>query len=188
MKSFAKIAAGLSVAVALGAGHAQAATWVLDYASTGAAPTTAHLTIDTSDTLNAVGGYDVTGFGVGSNVDGDVVTGLITNLSQPFTSLSADGMFLFDNVFYAGGAPVLSNPGLFFSGASGVEYNLFSDNASTYELYKAKSGVGYLANSVGALTTSGGAVPEPAAWTMMIVGFGGIGAVMRRRRSQPALA
>ncbi len=29
---------------------------------------------------------------------------------------------------------------------------------------------------------STGAVPEPAAWTMMIVGFGGIGAVLRRRR------
>jgi hypothetical protein len=26
------------------------------------------------------------------------------------------------------------------------------------------------------------AVPEPAAWTMMIVGFGGIGAMLRRRR------
>ena len=30
---------------------------------------------------------------------------------------------------------------------------------------------------------SAGAVPEPAAWTMMIVGFGGIGAVLRRRRT-----
>ena len=28
----------------------------------------------------------------------------------------------------------------------------------------------------------GGFVPEPAAWAMMIVGFGGVGTVMRRRR------
>ena len=32
----------------------------------------------------------------------------------------------------------------------------------------------------------GGAVPEPAAWTMMIVGFGGIGCAMRRRLKQSA--
>jgi hypothetical protein len=28
-----------------------------------------------------------------------------------------------------------------------------------------------------------GAVPEPATWAMMLVGFGGIGAAMRSRRS-----
>ena len=33
--------------------------------------------------------------------------------------------------------------------------------------------------------TEVGAVPEPMTWTMMIVGFGGVGALMRRRR--PAL-
>ncbi|HEX2815502.1 MAG TPA: PEPxxWA-CTERM sorting domain-containing protein, partial [Phenylobacterium sp.] len=31
-------------------------------------------------------------------------------------------------------------------------------------------------------------VPEPAAWAMMLVGFGGIGAMMRRRRPRAALA
>jgi hypothetical protein len=31
-------------------------------------------------------------------------------------------------------------------------------------------------------------VPEPASWAMMLAGFGGIGAMMRRRRSTPALA
>lgn len=29
----------------------------------------------------------------------------------------------------------------------------------------------------------GGGVPEPATWAMMIMGFGGVGALMRRRRS-----
>jgi hypothetical protein len=34
-----------------------------------------------------------------------------------------------------------------------------------------------------------GAVPEPAIWGLMIVGFGGMGAMLRRqRRAQPALA
>ena len=32
------------------------------------------------------------------------------------------------------------------------------------------------------------AVPEPSTWTMMILGFGGIGALIRRRRANPAAA
>jgi len=34
-------------------------------------------------------------------------------------------------------------------------------------------------------STSGG-VPEPAAWALMIVGFGGVGGLLRRRRAQRA--
>ena len=33
-----------------------------------------------------------------------------------------------------------------------------------------------------------GGVPEPAAWTMMVAGFGGLGALIRRRRRAIALA
>ena len=35
---------------------------------------------------------------------------------------------------------------------------------------------------------AGGAVPEPATWAMMLVGFGGLGAVIRRRRASADLA
>jgi hypothetical protein len=35
---------------------------------------------------------------------------------------------------------------------------------------------------------STGGVPEPAAWALMLIGFGGLGAVMRRRREHVALA
>ena len=40
-------------------------------------------------------------------------------------------------------------------------------------------------NSGGAITVPSvrGAVPEPATWAMMLLGFGGIGAAMRRRRA-----
>ena len=49
---------------------------------------------------------------------------------------------------------------------------------------QARAGVGYTENSVGALTAVG--VPEPASWTLMIVGFGGMGAILRRRRQVQA--
>ena len=198
MKTIGKFAAGVAVALALTGGQACAASWIVTYNSTGGSPFTANLSLDAADVLNAVGGFDV--FGVTGDVDGDAVTGLIANPGQPFAHYSADGLFIYDNVFFAGGPPVFSNPGLFFSGASGAEYNLFSDNPATYELYRARSGVGYLDHSVGAVTAAldpgrtfatdarGGAVPEPAAWSMMILGFGAIGALMRRRRTNPALA
>jgi len=38
------------------------------------------------------------------------------------------------------------------------------------------------------MSAPGGAVPEPAAWTLMILGFGGVGAVLRRRARAAALA
>jgi len=193
MKSFLKFGAGLAALSVLAAAPVQAATWILDYAATnGAAPAQANLTVTTSDSLNAVGGYDITA--IGGDVDGDAVTGLIANPGQPFATVSADGLFVFDNVLWSAGAPALSNAGLFFSAASGDEYNLFSDSADTYELYRANSDVGYLANSVGALSVGegfgpgGGPVPEPASWTLMILGFGGIGAALRRRRGQAAPA
>ena len=35
----------------------------------------------------------------------------------------------------------------------------------------------------GDLTFAAGAVPEPATWAMMLLGFAGIGSVVRRRKS-----
>ena len=193
MTRLLKLTTSLAALAVLAGGSAQASTWLLTYASTnGAAPFAATLDLTASDTLNAVGGYDITG--VGGNVDGDTVTGLIANPGQPVASYSADGLFIFDNVLWPTSAPVLSNPGLFLAAASGAEYNLFSDNGATYELYKARPGVAYLANSVGTISFTkthpllgplDGAlsgVPEPAAWALMILGFGGVGAMLRQRR------
>jgi PEP-CTERM motif len=42
--------------------------------------------------------------------------------------------------------------------------------------------------SISEFQAFGTAVPEPATWTMLIVGFGLAGAALRRNRTQPALA
>jgi len=44
-----------------------------------------------------------------------------------------------------------------------------------------------LTGNVGATLVTGG-VPEPATWAMMIIGFGGVGALARRRRPRMAAA
>lgn len=201
MVGFGKLAAAVSATLVLAAaGSASAATWLVTYTANAGEPSMANLTLDVADTLNAVGGFDV--LAIAGDVDGDAVTGLIANPGQPFPSYSADGMFIFDNVVW-NGAPNISGPGLFFAGASGAEYNLFSDNASTYELYRAQSGVGYLANSIGTVQASilppqagplgggqslgleggAGGVPEASSWAIMILGFGLAGSFLRRRRA-----
>jgi len=171
------------------AGRAHAATFLLDYDAFAGAPFSADLTVTASDVLNAAGAYDVTA--ITGAVDGDAVTALIDNPNKPWASYSADGWFIIDNNIWPTAQPIVSNPGLFFRGASGDEYNLFSDNAETYELYKARAGVGYVDHSWGALAISPGrdglqavGTPEPAAWAMMIAGFAGAGAILRHRRAQ----
>ena len=173
-------------------GSAQASTYMLDYTSNGAAPLTANLLVTTADTLNSVGGYDVTD--ISGDVSGDTITGLIANPNQPGWSYSADGWFMIDNVFTPGDRPV-SYWGLLFQSAT-HEYNLFSDSATSYELYQATPNIGFTQNSVGTIFSSvalphphgpgdeanAGAVPEPASWMTMLFGFGLIGGMLRRRR------
>ena len=199
MRCFQKLlaAASASVALASAAGQAEAATWLLDYAATNnAAPFGANLTVVTDDLANGDGSFNVTGISgtVDNGANTDTVTGLIDNPNKPGWAYSPDYRFMFDNLLMPTSGPTVSWYGLMFTGASGDEYNLFSDNASTYELYRANAG-GYQANSVGTLSIAaiqpqgpisfsqfGGGVPEPAAWALMILGFGATGVALRRRR------
>ncbi len=49
--------------------------------------------------------------------------------------------------------------------------------------------VGADIDAVGAISTKpSGVVPEPATWALMLLGFGGLGAALRRRRGAPASA
>jgi len=45
------------------------------------------------------------------------------------------------------------------------------------------NGGGGGSNTQGAFRITGGAIPEPAAWALMLVGFGGLGAALRRRNA-----
>ncbi len=173
-------AAASVAALSLSAMPSQAAVYLFNYVSSGGNPFAASGSFTTSDVLNGAGAYDV--LSISGNVDGDLITSLIGNPAQPNPSLSADGLFIYDNNYFPGPQHV-SNPGLFFASAAGYEYNLFSDNATTYELYRATPGVGYVNNSIGTLTVSS-AIPEPATWALMITGFGMMGLALRRRRAQ----
>jgi hypothetical protein len=77
-----------------------------------------------------------------------------------------------------------------FGGSSSV------GNATAFYRFDAGQGAGLdslginvkaLSNAIVYSTGLPGAVPEPATWTMMILGFGGVGALVRRRRVATSL-
>jgi hypothetical protein len=118
---------------------------------------------------------------------GPVATGtgaLIANPSAPASHGSPTGFFTYDDQLLPGQNPLISNGGLLFS-VGGVEINIFSNGAGpdTYTIYNNRGTQG---NGDFALSQLAG-VPEPATWGLMLVGFGGLGAMLRRRRGQIAL-
>jgi hypothetical protein len=73
-----------------------------------------------------------------------------------------------------------------FSATSGVfEFPIYTAGTApgTYTVDFTATGAGTIGYT---LTTAG--VPEPAAWAMMLVGVGGVGAAMRRRSVKTRLA
>jgi len=165
---------------ALAAMPVQAGHFIGTYTSS-SQPFLAHLNFTTSDTVNGVGAYDV--LSISGDVDGDAITGLITNPAQPNQGTSPDGLFYFDNDYYST-TPVFDGGGILFSTASGTEYNFWGNNPTSYTLYSANVN-GYSFNSNGTFDVSV-AVPEPASWALMVAGFGVAGFAMRNRRQRTA--
>jgi len=178
MKNLVSAAAAV-VALAV-AGSASAATYVFSFDN--ADRSDAYGAVDISGTFTVAGDLASMITGITGTVSGgatpNLTNGAITGLS-PY----ADA----DNALYAVGA---GNNDVSFSGVSfdvgGEDYNLFTNNGGTYLLASGIDPVGYAQNGTpGAFSVS--PAPEPAAWAMMLVGFGGLGMAMRSRRN-PALA
>ena len=103
--------------------------------------------------------------------------------------------------FASGGIVEFSIPDTYFMAPmSGLESQYapgqqFAGNGDTITLrlsqsfgYSVAGGDFYGSDRLGAVTLGGGAVPEPATWAMMIVGFLGVGAVLRTRRRRVVAA
>jgi hypothetical protein len=86
--------------------------------------------LNTSPSLDAAGGFDVTGITgsvVGSN--GGVISGLVDNPSHSVGSISPDGLWIYDNILYAGGgtSTLVDYGGVLFT-SNNYEYNIFDDS------------------------------------------------------------
>ena len=114
--------------------------------------------------------------------DYDQVTGVIT--SDALTTFHANRYYDYDNLLLSGNS--FDTGGILFRTSTTVA-NLYED-ASGFELISNPNGSsaaptgGVVSGSV----TQVAAVPEPAAWAMMILGMGAVGFALRsaKRRSE----
>jgi len=151
-------------------------------------------TVDTLNTVNASGGYDITQ--ITGTVAGPGPAGVIDGLFggnpgvatlSPASANTPAGQFIYDNSWFLT-PPPFSNPGVLFT-IGGFEWNLFS-TASTgpgnFTLDGTNPG-SYNPSVTGSLTTTTiSGVPEPSTWAMMILGFMSVGFVAYRRKSKLA--
>lgn len=169
----------LAAAVAVGsmalAAPASAGTFIITFVTNQALLGPAQsgtATITTSDTLTTSSqnrmGYMITG------ISGMLGTSAITGLS---------GFQGSDNYFYTTGSFV-DGSGLGFTTAGGTSASLyFASAASRYQLTTTNPfSTGYVT------ATATPAVPEPATWAMMLIGFGSVGVALRRRAARATVA
>src|SRR5450631_3675615 len=112
----------------------------------------------TANTLDAVGGYDVTGItGSVVGLNGGAISALINNPNPAAESISPDGVYIYDNVLLANSSPLLDYGGVLFT-SNNLEYNIFYQNGN-YQLIETLSphGTAYTGQD-GTFTIS--AVPE----------------------------
>lgn len=159
----------------------------------------ATLTVQIESTTNALGRNFITG--ISGDVDGDVITGLLA-LEGPATCpcfpegfAALGGALSISNTLYFGTNPFspgqfLDHGGLGFRSA-GTYYNLYGIGDAAYELisFSTASSLNVERDGMDAFTdfsVSDGvaAVPEPATWALLIVGFGAVGGVLRGRRGR----
>jgi hypothetical protein len=161
------IAAGMAAAAA----HATSYTWTFSDATYSGSGT---LVTDPTNTFAISGGGTLTGPSLNDTLS------LFPNPTPGTQGTSPDGQWSFDN-----NIPV-DFAGLLFTGVTNPFYNVFANGGGgSLGISFADGSVYNQDNSiVGTLTVTAvsGGVPEPATWAVMMLGFGGMGAVLRSRR------
>lgn len=205
----ALMAVAAAAAMALAAGHAQAANYVLNLSGSAFDTQTNAFTFNGRD-YNA-GFLALSGFTPFTLQDGDTVEVTVDITSGPvfpFIVPLADEMFFgLDFSDIPGGAQPTSaqaNGFLSFDGAPDVQAGC--SNCTSFIYGQSNSplffttltangaftlGAPYEINSIAVSYQVSGpasATPEPGAWALMIAGFGGAGAMLRRRRAAVASA
>jgi hypothetical protein len=167
--------AGAAMAVAAGmaaAAHAMTYSWTFSDSTYSGSGT---LVTDPTNT------YAISGSGTITGPSLNELLTLVPNPTPGSVSQSAGvGEWNYDDAI-----PV-DNNGLLFAGVTNPFYNLYANEGG------GSLGISYTGGDVynkdnsiiGTLTVVpvGGVIPEPATWAVMMLGFGGMGAMLRSRR------
>ncbi len=174
----------LTVITGLFTGNAVAGDYSFDFVASGYE---VNGTFTTSDTLNAVNGYDIVGIsGEVTGLGGGDITSLVLNPNQPYPTVNYG--FSYDNVLFPAAAQKLDINGVLFTTTSGAIWNLWGNSATDYQLYSyGPVAVDVHSTSLFMVAVPANimaAVPEPQTYAMMIVGLGLLGFVARRRKQR----
>ena len=144
--------------------------------------------------LTAAGQFTVDMAGQVTGVSGTIsgladqtISAVAGNPSFPGPAYSADGLFIYDNLYHASGIP-FDVDGLLFVTAQnpGGYWNLWGTSPGDYSLWESAGGANYPIEESGSLSVA--AAPEPSTWAMLALGLAALGIVGRRRRRAPRLA
>jgi hypothetical protein len=98
-----------------------------------------------------------------------------------FNDISGNGT----NITWNGGEVLVSTPISLQHGSNTLTFGYTSLEGQGYAGFQGTGDEGWGLRDI---QVSGNAVPEPATWGLMIVGFGGMGGLLRRQRRQQAAA
>jgi hypothetical protein len=198
----AALAATLAGLALFAGGNAQAANWVLNL--TGDANNTTTDSFTFGGVTYETGQLALEGFTPFTLADGDTVEVTVDITNGPFVVPIRDQMFFglnFSDLLggaqpdavatgtfsFDGGADVGAGCGNCTSLISGLNNtplsfaNLFATGSFAFAVSGGSLSVESI--SVSYQVNNDAAVPEPASWALMIAGFGGAGAMIRRRRA-----
>jgi hypothetical protein len=183
----------LACAAALGAASTASAT-VYDFTFVGSTYDITDGTFTTASTLNSDGTYNiVSASGDLTSSDSSLPQGAFTLVPGNGVSIpTTDGAEDYSNLYTPGAASFADN-GLELAGAGGLEINIYNGPNAGFggcasDCLSVPQAGGSLYNPGDAGGVSITAVPEPATWAMMFLGFGGLGVAMRSQRRKLALA
>lgn len=173
------LTAAFATALAIvAASPASAAQYLFDFSGSGIFGGTLNgngqITTSDASFINPLNGYTAQNItGITGTFNGSAITGLAA-------------LFGANNLYYLTGPFFVDGNGLGFTTAADVSANLFVTNDTSYRVNT--MGAGLLTGGVTAKSSAvAAAVPEPATWAMMLLGFGAVGFGMRRRSRTLAL-
>jgi hypothetical protein len=128
-------------------------------------------------------------FGAGQLFTGDVASPFaVTGITGSVNGTGITGLSPYaaaDQLLFTGGGANFGVGGLSFSSSVGVLYNFTSYPDGTNHITRSDydpEGDGFPTPFKMDFSVSSATVPEPATWGLMVLGFAGMGALIRRRR------